>query len=118
MTRRTPVIALALAALLAGCENMPAKEWGLVPAAALLVQDAGFLKAPFGAAAAAVYIVSDPFAPNWTIEESRQSDDHYILALRHKAMHSGGGGEARQVFARRAAQLAGQPIRLGGGQHR
>lgn len=109
MTRRTPVFAAALAALLAGCESMPAKEWGLLPAAGLLVQDAGLLKAPFGAAAVAAYIVTDPFAPNWTIEESRQSDDHYIMALRHKAMHSGGGGEARQVFARRAAQLAGQP---------
>ncbi|RTL27992.1 MAG: hypothetical protein EKK49_16420 [Rhodocyclaceae bacterium] len=55
------------------------------------------------------YIVSDPFAPNWSIEEARQGDDRYLLALRLKAIHSGGDGEARQVFTRRAAQLAGQP---------
>lgn len=109
MAPRTPAATLALALLLAGCESLPSKDWALLPAAGLLVKDAGLFKAPMGAAAVAVYVVTDPFAPNWTIEESRQSDDHYIVALRHKAMHSGGGGEARQVFARRAAQLAGQP---------
>lgn len=109
MLARALVTCSSLAALLAACDSMPAKEWGLLPAGVLLAQDAGALKAPMGAAALAFYIVADPLAPNWTIEEVRESDDHYFLSLRHKAIHSGGGGEARQVFGRRAAQLAAQP---------
>ena len=109
MRPRPSSVALALAAFLAGCEHLPAKEWALLPAGALLLSDATLLKAPVAAAGLAFYVVSDPFAPNWVIEEARQSDERYLLALRHKAVHSGGGGEARQVFARRAAQLAGQP---------
>lgn len=107
---RRPVAAALLCALLAaGCDSMPAKEWGLAPASVLLLQDAGMLKAPVLAAGAAFYIVADPFAPNWVIEETRRADDHYVMALRHKAVHSGGDGEARQVLTRRAAQLAAQP---------
>ncbi len=102
-------LAASLAALgLAACADLQPKEVALPVAGALLVKDAGFLKVPMIAAAVAAYVVIDPLAPNWTIEESRQSDERYILALRHKAIHNGGDGEARQVFSRRAAQLAGQ----------
>lgn len=36
-------------------------------------------------------------------------EERYRLVLRMKALHAGGDGEARQVFARRALQLASQP---------
>lgn len=80
-----------------------------MPAGVLMASDAGYLNASMLAGALIFYVVSDPFAPNWTIEEARRGEDRYVLALRLKAIHSGGDGEARQVFNRRATQLAGQP---------
>ncbi|WP_139379396.1 hypothetical protein [Zoogloea sp. LCSB751] len=105
--RSVGVLGLSLA--LAACGSTPAKEWALLPAGILMASDAGYLNASMLAAGVIFYVVSDPFAPNWSIEEARQGDDRYLLALRLKAIHSGGDGEARQVFKRRAAQLAGQP---------
>lgn len=105
--QRYPAISLTL--LLAGCGSTPTQDWLLVPAVAAVASDAGYLKMPLVASAAVLYLVMDPLAPNWTIQEVRQGEDRYTLALRLKAIHSGGDGEARQVFTRRAAQLAGQP---------
>ena len=109
MSLRLRLAAVGFAGVLAGCSNAPAKDWALLPAGFFMASDAGYLKLPMIAAAVAVYVVMDPLAPNWTIEEARQADDRYLIALRHKAVHNGGGGEARQVFARRAAQLGAQP---------
>ena len=69
----------------------------------------GYLTLPALTTAVAIYAVFDPLAPNWTINEARMGEDRYRLNLRMKVLHSGGDGEARQVFARRAAQLSGQP---------
>lgn len=105
--RLLPALALAL---LAGCSTSPpGQDWLALPAGLVLASDAGLLKLPVAAAALAFYVVADPLAPNWVVEEARPADDHYILAMRMKAVHSGGDGEARQVFARHAARLAAQP---------
>ncbi|MFV0371253.1 MAG: hypothetical protein ACK5JI_06390 [Azonexus sp.] len=56
-------------------------------------------------AALAIYVIYDPLAPNWEIEESRLSDDSYHLSMKMKRYHTGGAGEAIQVFKRRAQQL-------------
>lgn len=105
--RSLGVLGLGLA--LGACGSTPAKDWALWPAGVLMASDAGYLNASMLAAGVIFYVVSDPSAPNWKIEEARQGDDRYLLALRMKAIHSGGAGEARQVFMRRVAQLAGQP---------
>jgi hypothetical protein len=55
--------------------------------------------------AALLYIIYDPFAPNWTIEENRLTDDTYYLSLRAKSFRTGGDGEAIQILKRRALQL-------------
>lgn len=57
-------------------------------------------------AAAVIYLIVDPMAPNWRIEEHHLADDRFYLSLRQKRFTEGGAGEARQVFQRRAAQLA------------
>ena len=102
-----PALALTL---LAGCSTSPpGQAWLALPAGLVLASDAGLLKLPVAAAALAFYVVADPLAPNWVVEEARPADDHYILAMRMKAVHSGGDGEARQVFTRHAARLAAQP---------
>lgn len=56
----------------------------------------------------AIYLVYDPLAPNWEIEESRLGEDTYRLALTMKRFHTGGAGESIQLVKRRGEQLARQ----------
>ena len=58
-----------------------------------------------GAAAALLYVVYDPLAPNWRIEERPLNEDTYVLSLRAKSFRVGGDGEAIQIVKRRALQL-------------
>jgi len=107
---RLPVLT-ALASLLGACSTIgePPHDWLLLPTAAVVALDNGYLKIPALAAGVAVYALVDPLAPNWTVQEARLGEERYRFVLRMKALHAGGDGEARQVFARRAAQLASQP---------
>jgi hypothetical protein len=57
------------------------------------------------AAAAVLYVIYDPLAPNWSIEEKPLTDDTYYLSLRAKSFRTGGDGEAIQIVKRRALQL-------------
>ncbi|MCL2345627.1 MAG: hypothetical protein FWC58_07230 [Desulfobulbus sp.] len=57
------------------------------------------------AVAGVIYIVYDPFAPNWEIEEQRLNDTTYRLSMKMKRFHTGGAGESIQVFKRRAGAL-------------
>ncbi|MEY2632619.1 MAG: hypothetical protein RIR00_1273 [Pseudomonadota bacterium] len=54
---------------------------------------------------AAIWLVYDPLAPNWRIEEQRTSEHTYQFALQMKRFHNGGDGEAMRVIQRRASQL-------------
>jgi len=58
----------------------------------------------------AAYLIIDPFAPNWEIQEARFPENHLHLSLAMKRYYSGGAGEARQLFHRRAKEL----MRAGG----
>ena len=53
----------------------------------------------------AIYLVYDPLAPNWEIEESRLNEDTYRFSLKMKRYHTGGSGESIQALKRRASQL-------------
>ena len=59
----------------------------------------------WGAAAAVVYYVTDPLSPNWEIAEAKFPGDHYRLSLHMKRYYTGGAGESRVVFNRRAKEL-------------
>ena len=54
---------------------------------------------------AAIYLVYDPLAPNWEIEESRLNEDTYRFSLKMKRDHTGGAGESIQALKRRASQI-------------
>lgn len=103
------VPALLAAGLLAGCSStggtgsplIPDKVVRLTPSLNLSL--AGMASGAL--AAAAIYAVYDPLAPNWDIEESRLGDDTFRLSLRMKRYHTGGAGESIQVVKRRALQL-------------
>ncbi|MDR3323800.1 MAG: hypothetical protein LBS89_06320 [Zoogloeaceae bacterium] len=51
------------------------------------------------------YLVYDPLAPNWEIEETRLKDDVFRFELRMKAHFTGGEGEAMALLKRRAEHL-------------
>ena len=103
---------LWVAAALAGCGNLsgtypthPLLQSGSVQIAPDMVYPIANL-GKTGAVAAVAYYVVDPLAPNWEIKEIRLSQKEYQLSLRMKAFTTGGDGEARQLFQRRAAALA------------
>lgn len=60
----------------------------------------------WGLYAGVAYLVLDPLAPNWHVEQATFPDDHYHLSLQMKRYYAGGAGEARVVFHRRAKELA------------
>ena len=57
-------------------------------------------------AGAIIYMIVDPLAPNWAIEQSQLDGDRYRIALTKKRFTTGGDGEAAPVFYRRAEQIA------------
>jgi hypothetical protein len=59
----------------------------------------------WGALTGVAYMVIDPLAPNWEIEEAAFPGQRYHLALKMKRVYSGGAGEAHQVFQQRAKEL-------------
>jgi len=101
---RNIAAALVATVALAGCGNSP-----LIPneAIQLTAQKSVSLAslATVGVVAAAIYIVYDPLAPNWEIEESKLSPDVYRFSMKMKRYHTGGAGESVQVMKRRASQL-------------
>ena len=64
----------------------------------------------WGAWVAVAYMVTDPWAPNWEIQETRFPENHVHFLMTMKRYYTGGAGEARLVFNRRAKEL----MRAGG----
>lgn len=55
--------------------------------------------------AGAIYLIYDPLAPNWEVEEAKLAEDTYRYSLKMKRFHRGGEGESLQIVKRRATQL-------------
>lgn len=95
--------------LLVGCSSTGSTASPLIPAKSLqLTAGTSVSLASLATAAvigAAIYIVYDPLAPNWEIEESRVNEDTYRFSLKMKRYHTGGAGESIQILKRRASQL-------------
>lgn len=53
----------------------------------------------------AAWLILDPLAPNWEIEQASFPDRYYHLSLKMKRVYTGGAGEARVVFHQRAREL-------------
>ncbi|MBL8490421.1 MAG: hypothetical protein JNM82_06540 [Rhodocyclaceae bacterium] len=118
MRRLRPAAVLVLAAALGGCGGweIPTRLDGNLPRQGSVIPDTNLQLTPsfgvtlerliyWGGAAAVAYLVLDPLAPNWEIQEARFPGDHVHLAMQMKRYYSGGAGEARVVFHRRARQL-------------
>jgi hypothetical protein len=62
----------------------------------------------WGMYAGAAYLILDPLAPNWEIEQAAFADSHYHFSLKMKRFYAGGAGESRAVFHQRAKELMRQ----------
>lgn len=103
-----PLLVAAMV-LVTGCSSTGSGGSPLIPNKALqLTANTSVSLSTLASAAviaAAVYVVYDPLAPNWEIEESRLNDDTYRFSLKMKRYHTGGAGESIQILKRRASQL-------------
>ena len=79
-----------------------AKNLQLTPGISLPLES----KVYWGLYVGAAYLILDPLAPNWRIEEAPLGDKHVHFSLKMKRYYAGGAGEARQIFQRRAKELA------------
>jgi hypothetical protein len=106
-----PIFRIALCITLAGtagCSGVSGISGAsvLVPPDQIALSKSLVLPMESIAAGALLFVIIDPLAPNWTIEETRVDDSHFRFALRKKRFTTGGDGEAVQAVYRRAAQLA------------
>lgn len=113
--RKTRQRGLLLCALLscglAGC----ASDKGLVPNPAIIpdttINISKSVQIPlenlvgWGLYVGVAWLILDPLAPNWEIEQASFPDRYYHLSLKMKRVYVGGAGEARVVFHRRAREL-------------
>ena len=106
-----------IAAATAGCASMishgPAATDGsglpvstLIPNQALQITPRLSLSAENIVVIALLGWAVDPLAPNWQLAQTPLGADRVRISLRKKRFSSGGDGEAKQLFARRAEQLA------------
>jgi hypothetical protein len=51
------------------------------------------------------YYVIDPLAPNWEVKINQLDETRVAINLRKKRFSTGGDGEAREVFLRRAQEI-------------
>lgn len=107
--------------LLAGCTQLDGRKFpggidGPLPTTGSFVPDTTLKIAPgyeltleklyvAGLAGTALYLVYQPLAPNWTIQEAELDGDAYYIRMEAKSFRTGGDGEAMMVLKRRAAEL-------------
>lgn len=107
---------ISVAAGLGGCGAIAPRISGDLPRAGSIIPNSTVKVTPsfaipleklvfWGGYAAAAYMILDPLAPNWDIEEAPLPKNQVHLALKMKRFYAGGAGEARVVFHRRAKEL-------------
>lgn len=98
------IAAVVASVLLVGCGTspiIPNKQIQLTATTSISLSSL----ATVAAVGAAIYLVYDPLAPNWEIEESKLSPEVYRFSMKMKRYHTGGAGESMQILKRRASQL-------------
>ena len=96
-----------LAALCGGCTPIPDLPSAniLIPNETLNISKSVSIPAESLAAGALLFVIVDPLAPNWKIEEKHLAAGRYEISMKKKRFTTGGDGEAAQIFYRRAAQI-------------
>ena len=101
-------LALGVAVLSSACTGLDnASSRGvLIPNEAINISRSLALPLESIAAGVLLYVIIDPLAPNWQIEQAQLGATRFLVSLKKKRFTTGGDGEAGQIFNRRAAQLA------------
>lgn len=106
---KTATFLIAGALVLSGCSSAGSTASPLIPDKFIQLTAKNSVSlstlATAAVVAAAIYVVYDPLAPNWEIEEARLNDTTYRLSMKMKRYHTGGAGESIQLLKRRASQL-------------
>ncbi|MEQ1772169.1 MAG: hypothetical protein ABL891_00165 [Burkholderiales bacterium] len=112
---RTSVIGLALIA--GGCSTIEgsSSKGVLIPSQTINVTNALHIPLESIAAGALLFVIIDPLAPNWHIEQMRVGESRFRISMRKKRFTTGGDGEVMPAFHRRAEQIA---IELGSRHYR
>lgn len=116
MARPVKTLMLLAMAGLVGCGGLSARLDGALPRTGSVVPNSNLqLTHSFGIPlekivfwggyAGAAYLILDPLAPNWEIEETPLPGNLIHLSMKMKRYYAGGTGEARAVFQRRAKSL-------------
>ncbi|MFA7269806.1 MAG: hypothetical protein WC073_10720 [Sterolibacterium sp.] len=103
-------------AVLAGCSGYTSRLAGTIPRQGGAIPDSNLKVSPslsiplekivfWGGYVGIAYLILDPLAPNWEIEEAQLPNNHIHLSLKMRRYYAGGAGEARVVFNRRAKEL-------------
>src|SRR5262245_49236732 len=108
MEQNCKVFAALASLTLAACSSIPGDDSNksyIIPNSTVNVSQSMSIPAESVVAGALVFLVVDPLAPNWRIEEARLNGKQIRIALTKKRFTNGGDGEAAQIFHRRAAEL-------------
>jgi hypothetical protein len=91
-----------------GCSTIDNTGSGstLIPSQTLNISNALRIPVESFVAGALLFVIIDPLAPNWHIEQTRLGETRFRIALRKKRFTTGGDGEAVPAFYRRAEQIA------------
>ena len=105
--KRIGGFALCLVVMCGGCTGIDgvSARGVLIPPETINLTNSLSIPLQSLAVAGALYVIVDPLAPNWQIEESQLATGRYLIAMKKKRFTTGGDGEAAQVFYRRAAQI-------------
>ena len=107
---------LVIAGVLSGCASSSNSPGAFTTESGVMNRVVNAISYPlerniyWGAWAAVAYLVLDPLSPNWEIQEARFPENHVYFQMTMKRFYSGGAGEARVIFHRRAKEL----MRAGG----
>lgn len=93
------------ALLLSACASVDGPSPVLIPNKALELSRSVTIPADTIALAAVAYVIIDPLAPTWRVEQYDLGGGRYRIALRKKRFSSGGDGESQQIFRRRIDQI-------------
>ena len=99
-------LALIGAALAGGCKSIEGDSPVLIPNRSLEVSRSVSIPAEVLALGAGLFLVIDPLAPNWQVEQRDLGNGRYAIAMTKKRFATGGDGESPQLFRRRAEQIA------------
>lgn len=96
---------LLLVMLLGACKSIDGPTPVLIPNDELVLSRSVQIPADVIALGVGLFLVIDPLAPNWRVEQYDLGNGRYAIAMRKKRFTTGGDGESPQIFRRRVDQI-------------